>query len=45
MRKHINLVLLLLLFVLPVVVAKLVLDNHWYQGAPSIGGSYWMSLW
>jgi len=32
MRKHINLVLLLLLFVLPVVVAKLVLDNHWYQG-------------
>ncbi|KDM92335.1 hypothetical protein [Photobacterium galatheae] len=32
MKKHLNLMLLLFAFVLPVVVAKLVLENHWYQG-------------
>ncbi|UTM57449.1 cytochrome oxidase [Photobacterium sp. CCB-ST2H9] len=32
MKKHLSLLLLLLAFVLPVIAAKLVLENHWYQG-------------
>ncbi|QUJ67333.1 cytochrome oxidase [Photobacterium sp. GJ3] len=32
MKKHVSLILLLLVFILPVLLAKLVLDRHWYQG-------------
>ena len=31
-KSRLNLILVLVAFILPVILAKLVLDNHWYQG-------------